>query len=218
MTNIQKRRMAMMNSVKRGRLPSGYQEVTHIESTGTQWIDTNAYGDIDTKVDLTVKLSNTTNAYAIFGSSLGDNDRSFMMRSTNARTSIYACFDTITRTGIQAVPYDTNIKHLILSRDGYYNNDTLCATWNNPHDFTTPNTLEICRIIIHRNALPMQGYIYYCKLWEAGVLIRDFVPCYRKSDGVIGMYDLCGTICSLTNTPFYINAGTGTFLKGADVL
>lgn len=49
------------------------------------------------------------------------------------------------------------------------------------------------------------------------VLVRDFVPCYRESDGVVGMYDLCGSICPLTNTPFYINAGEGEFLKGDDV-
>ena len=43
------------------------------------------------------------------------------------------------------------------------------------------------------------------------------ISCYRKSDGVIGMYDLCGTLNSNTGTPFYINEGAGTFLKGADV-
>lgn len=49
-----------------------------------------------------------------------------------------------------------------------------------------------------------------------GETIFNLIPCYRKSDGVIGMYDLCGSICPLTNTPFYINAGTGTFEKGPD--
>lgn len=40
--------------------------------------------------------------------------------------------------------------------------------------------------------------------------IRNFIPCYRKSDNVIGMYDL------ITKT-FYENAGTGTFIKGNDI-
>lgn len=35
------------------------------------------------------------------------------------------------------------------------------------------------------------------------------IPCYRKSDGVIGMYDLVFGV-------FYQNSGTGEFLKGAD--
>ena len=41
-------------------------------------------------------------------------------------------------------------------------------------------------------------------------LICDLVPCYRKSDGVIGMYDRA------RNT-FLTNVGSGTFTKGADV-
>jgi hypothetical protein len=53
-------------------------------------------------------------------------------------------------------------------------------------------------------------YIYAHKIWENGTRVQDFVPCYRKADGVIGMYDL------VTDT-FFTNAGTGTFTKGADV-
>ena len=31
--------------------------------------------------------------------------------------------------------------------------------------------------------------IYSCKIWEKGVLQRDFVPCKRKYDGRIGLCD-----------------------------
>ena len=41
-------------------------------------------------------------------------------------------------------------------------------------------------------------------------LICDLYPCYRKSDGVIGMYDKARGL-------FLTNAGTGSFTKGADV-
>lgn len=36
------------------------------------------------------------------------------------------------------------------------------------------------------------------------------IPCYRKADNVIGMYDT-------VSQTFLINAGTGTFTKGSDV-
>lgn len=52
--------------------------------------------------------------------------------------------------------------------------------------------------------------IFECKITDSNSLIRDFVPCYRKSDGVIGMYDI-------VTQEFYTNAGSGTFLKGDDV-
>ena len=45
---------------------------------------------------------------------------------------------------------------------------------------------------------------------ENGTQIYDLVPCYRKSDSVIWMYDLI-------NDVFYTNQGTGTFTKWNDV-
>ncbi len=29
-----------------------------------------------------------------------------------------------------------------------------------------------------------------CSLWDNGVKMRDYMPCYKKEDGTIGMYDL----------------------------
>ena len=54
-------------------------------------------------------------------------------------------------------------------------------------------------------------YRDFCKIYDNDNLVRDFVPCYRKADDEIGMYDMA-------NGVFYTNAGTGTFLKGPDVL
>lgn len=52
--------------------------------------------------------------------------------------------------------------------------------------------------------------IYKFQIDESNTLSLNLVPCYRKSDGEIGMYDT-------VSKTFYTNAGTGTFLKGADV-
>lgn len=41
-------------------------------------------------------------------------------------------------------------------------------------------------------------------------LICELVPCYRKSDGEIGMYDIVRKM-------FLVNQGAGEFIKGADV-
>lgn len=51
--------------------------------------------------------------------------------------------------------------------------------------------------------------IYSFKMWEDGVLIRDMIPCYRKSDNIPGMIDV-------VNKVFYQNAGTGSFTVGND--
>lgn len=55
---------------------------------------------------------------------------------------------------------------------------------------------------------------YFLKLYNGNTLIRNFVPCVRKSDSKPGLYDLCGSICSLTDSPFYVNSGSGEFTTG----
>lgn len=54
--------------------------------------------------------------------------------------------------------------------------------------------------------------LYYLKLyqWQNFDLVREFVPCYRKSDNVIWMYDT-------VNGVFYTNAWSGTFTKWPNV-
>ena len=52
--------------------------------------------------------------------------------------------------------------------------------------------------------------VYRLKLYENNVLVREYVPCYRKTDNEIGLYEL-------VNSVFYTNNGTGTFNKGNDI-
>lgn len=49
--------------------------------------------------------------------------------------------------------------------------------------------------------------LYGAKFYMGDKIIRKFVPCYRKSDNVAGLYDV-------VNNVFYTNSGTGEFVKG----
>lgn len=56
---------------------------------------------------------------------------------------------------------------------------------------------------------------YKLRIWYVEITGRmKLIPCIRNSDNTVGMYDLMGNICSLTNTPFFINAGAGSFTYG----
>ncbi len=55
-----------------------------------------------------------------------------------------------------------------------------------------------------------RGRIWGFSMEAGGNLVRDMVPCYRKADNVPGMYDL-------VSGSFSTNAGTGSFVTGADV-
>lgn len=75
-------------------------------------------------------------------------------------------------------------------------------------------TNELYLLAQNYNGSPRFGYIrqisyfeYYDKNDE---LICSLTPCYRKSDGVIGMYDT-------VRNQFLTNAGTGSFTNGPNV-
>ncbi len=52
--------------------------------------------------------------------------------------------------------------------------------------------------------------LYSFKIYNDDVLVSDLVPCYNKASGTIGLLDKEGF-------KFYGNAGTGAFIKGADI-
>lgn len=49
--------------------------------------------------------------------------------------------------------------------------------------------------------------LYYTKLWQDDILVRDLIPCYQKSDNKPGMYDLVHGV-------FYSNNGSGDYIAG----
>ena len=52
--------------------------------------------------------------------------------------------------------------------------------------------------------------LYSARCSRGHEVVREYVPCYRKADGVIGLYEKhSGT--------FLTNAGAGSFAKGPDV-
>lgn len=52
--------------------------------------------------------------------------------------------------------------------------------------------------------------LYSARCSQGHEVVREYIPCYRKSDGVIGVYE------KFTGE-FLANAGTGAFTKGADI-
>ncbi|MDO4962494.1 MAG: hypothetical protein Q4E75_00095 [bacterium] len=49
---------------------------------------------------------------------------------------------------------------------------------------------------------------YTFKIYKTGKLLRNFIPCYRKVDNEVGMYDL-------VEGKFYENQGSGDFIAGS---
>ena len=212
---------------KKARLPSDYQEVKWIESHGNEWINTNVNekaGETNThiiNVSFSVQ-SKDISAFSIFGK-----------HSSNNYGAMRLQYD-INRFVIEAKSYilriNRSIDDILNKKINFFinpNGDNVIVSFDNSEYTIGKSNSRDANLKYalfsgstdQRHSLPIgmiRVYKFSIKTPERNIV--NFVPCYRKSDGVIGMYDLCGSICPLTNTPFYINAGTGTFTKGADVL
>lgn len=79
-------------------------------------------------------------------------------------------------------------------------------------DYTVSNNLYLLgqnyKGANRSNGLRQITYFKYAD--NDGNLLRDMIPCYRKSDNAIGMFDL-------VSQTFFTNAGTGVFTVGEDV-
>lgn len=197
-----------IGDTKQAILPSEYQQVEYIESTGSAYIDTGIIPNTNTKIDIQFETIQRGNFGIIFGGEETYKDNSFHLYNSSGVFDIgFGSIATAFRTSID---YNSNIKYtLIMDKNGF---DVNGATGTFPEP-TISTTYSIYLFAVHRETNVLennaQKRIYYCKLYNNGTLVRDMIPCYRVSDNVIGMYDL------VSNT-FFTNAGSGTFTKGAN--
>lgn len=210
---------------KKARLPAEYQEVEWIGCSGSQYIQTNYIIGIPTSLLCKVGFM-TQNA--------GTDDRPIVwLRNRNSATdpqSTYK-FPNIYKGMIEIAGYGINNTNAFSAQDDEkiemefdYREGNQIIRRNGASDLTysndkpTQESTKPIRILrsdksdasSHSGQSNFLGRLYYFYYRQNDVDVFDMIPCYRKSDGEIGMYDL------VSNT-FFTNAGTGTFTKGADV-
>lgn len=184
-------------------LPKEYTQVDCIKLTGTQYIDTGLYGNLETELVATA-MRTTTGNMQLFGD-ISSNNIAISCNIGSANTSTLNRFGNKT-TYIIYKNYITQDQPFTIkeNKTGIYIDGVQAGTFGTTTSFTTQRTL----LLGSRNGSSLSnfwiGSIYSCQIYDNGTLIRNFVPCYRNSDNVVGMYDL-------TNGVFYINAGTGEF-------
>lgn len=184
------------------RLPSGYTELEYIQSTGTQYINSVYCPTYNCKV--IIKINSSTSMDSFFGAQQAWGVASY---SLGTNTATFANLST------QGISINDGKDHDIeYSKDGLFVDGIL--TWNAMVSGSFTGGLDYPMYILannERNVTVYQSHakLYYCQVYENGLLIRDFVPC-SNSSGSIGLYDL-------VEGKFYGNIGTGTFIAGPAV-
>lgn len=182
---------------------NGYTKLSYIESTGTQYFNTDYLPNnkTDFYIDFSVSNSISTSSFVYIFGSFDDRFSLNTYKSFNGGEFYY--FKS------QYNPYITPNVRTQISLIGNL--------------FKTSNgTVSISRSTSYHSSYPLMLFtrydadagvfakmkLYSFKLFDNSVLVRDFIPCIRNIDGEVGMYDLVNDI-------FYVNEGSGSFNSGA---
>ena len=201
----------------RGGLPAGYTRLESTESTGTQWIDTgylitsSNYRNI--KYETETSLANgVNNQWQCDGIGYEYPCLYIAKSHTNKLAFGYGNVSDIPTTRTLTQAEYTSIHKYVLDMPngkGYFDDEEFSftpvntATFNQNFYIFTWNSGSW-------SAQKQNGKKRYARLWDNGVLVRNFIPAKRNSDDVVGMYDT-------VSETFFENAGTGEFIAGPEV-
>lgn len=186
-------------------LPSEYQEVEYITFDGNEFMlveNLPSYYWIDVLASNSVSMDEST---VVGYREASNNDRDFEIRFQNGSFNIWARSSTYTYTLFASNPAGSTtnvVRDIVVACVNHVRGKFLIGK------YSTQNM-----------DLPFFGNLYAIKLYAItrtqGALtvfdaIRRFVPCYRKSDGEIGVYEVYTSV-------FYPNEGAGTLIAGPDV-
>lgn len=197
-------------------VPSAYQRVQYIQSTGTQYIDTNYTANSNTgfySVFSTTSTIGNSGSGAIFGAiGTSSNDNAYVLE-TWTNTTLKGNFKRVSTLADPGMIADTKITRnhstvtntLVNDDDGTYisiNTDTLNGVV--PLYVFASNSSNGVRTM-------SKTKMYLLIFTEYYKHIHFYVPVIRKADSKPGLYDM------YTGT-FLTNAGTGEFLYGNTVI
>lgn len=205
---MRRRLMMSKTSGNSSDLPSEYIKLNYIQSTGGQYIDTEFIPDNNTSVEIQFLFNVVRDGHnrGVFGTRAGATSKSFCLIASNM-AQLYTGYGT-TNTNPNRY-FEKSTMYVVKKQKNITIMDDEIITTASVQTFTCPYALVLFSV---RNASTTPSFystmsLYYCKIWDGDTLVRDFIPCRRISDSVVGLYDK-------VNGVFYENKGTGEFLGG----
>lgn len=192
-------------------VPEKYQRVEYLQSSGSQYIKTN-FTDTNGIIIDTKCMDNTLPTSSATWQSVISSENSSSPYNTQGIRINYSAANGVTINN-SAIPAVANTLYTI-HYDSRNNIDCFIINGRASKLALTTTTRASHHLYMFANSSAgsvgqqFKGRIYYLKIKNStGELVRYFIPCYRKSDNVAGMYDI-------VNDVFYTNAGSGTFAIG----
>ena len=198
------------------RLPLEYQEVAYIETTWTQYIDTWLYPSNNIQVETIVEVTTTDQNIPIFWSFMWWSWTDWLwtyyhVTPYNSKFyywlnwSEWNAWSYSATAGTQyTIVFNNSNSKLVVN-----GSEIATTTWTAWYTWTT---LWISRRWQWGSARYWKFKYFYFRMYDKNTnkYVRDYVPCYRRIDWVIWMYDL-------VNDVFYTNQWSWNFSKWIDV-
>lgn len=184
-------------------------ELEYIQSSGTQYVDTEFKPTGSTKVVCDFQMLNQgSSQQGVFGSRPGTSGR-FTVFTGNGTADLqvdYNTEQTLASVGSSITGLNVNSRTNLEVSNSLVINGTTVKTVSVASFASTYNLFLFANNNVGTAQLPCSMKLYYCKVYDNGTLIRDYIAA-KLSDGTVGLYNKL-------NGLFYINAGTGTFTAG----
>lgn len=193
-------------------LPAGYKAVEYLQSSGTQYINTDLSLSVENfgfDVDFLTNnpfAASGSNFGAVFGGRLTSGNNDFQMTT-------YGTTGGSVRYGASTT-YNPNIVRGLRMQASLINNElktstTASATEIPAYTFTSTYTIYLFGLNNGGSFTQSGGgcRIYRAKFYSGSTVIADMIPAQRLSDSAFGMYDV-------VRNRFLEKSGTGNFLAG----
>ena len=183
-------RRRMLLSQAKGTLPSKYQQVKYIESTsdGGDYINTLFFANQDTRIVAKFQMIDATKGCFVFGARNAQKQAFTVNIGGTPRNFVFA-YNTSGNQNI--ILADTN-EHIVDFNKNVCTFDTIEKTLTSTTFKTSsPIALFACNdSSVSNGHLPAYMRLFKCQIYDNGELVRNYIPCYRTSDKVAGLYDL----------------------------
>lgn len=201
----------IVGSTKR-ELPSAYTQVEYIQSTGTQYIDTDVVCDNSSLYEVEFSCVPNGDSIALMGCQVTSSIRTMIVWFYNGYIYFSSGSDYSASSDCK-IAYTSGTKYTgkftINASAKTINatvNGTVLPTYTYAGTLDTSNTVYL----LNNNGQSGQNFIGqldYIKIKKDGELTRDYIPVTANDGAIVGMYDFVTKVC-------YISSGSGTFIAG----
>ena len=191
-----------------------YEELEYVEGTTTgssgSYIDTLIKPNSNTKVEVQFSVNELGTNQCVIGS------RNAASGTSKNGFAIWGSASNKIRFDYQSAPppfieysNSANTIHTVIKDKEKNYVDGVQQDSNTIENFKTDYSMLLFAINSGTSGRQscLSGKIYYCKIWDNDILVRDFIPVKRISDNAIGMYDR-------VSKTFFANLGSGDFVGG----